>query len=122
MISRKVHVNKTAEQPEGVEIEIIIPESSLEQRTLSFLLVGTLREIRRAGQMGYELPENFNVEHTNEGTFVVTTVPGPNAQGYYEPARAVSILGIRVAGNGFDLVHAEVKQPVGAPSAEAPKA
>ena len=102
----KITVNKTDEQPDGVEIQIIKPEDDLQGRVLSYLLVSQIREARRAGKIPYELPDQFTVEHKGEGTFIVS---GNVGQGeYYHPARPLAIVGIQTRGNRFDMIHAQI--------------
>ncbi len=128
MKTDKIRINKNAENPEGVEVEIVQPETELEERVLSFALAGTLRELKRANLIQYDLPEQFKVEHRKDGTFLASAFP---ESGYYEPARPIAVLGLRNIGNRFDLIHAPVParpaaqqqaaQPAAAP-AETPAA
>ncbi|MAE66183.1 MAG: hypothetical protein CMJ18_18085 [Phycisphaeraceae bacterium] len=106
MKSEKIRINKTAETPDGVEIEIIKPEHAREGRLISFMLPSLLREAKRQGRITWDLPERFKVEHRGEGTFVVNRL---GADGdYYALPRPCAIVGIRVRGTRFDLVHAEL--------------
>jgi len=105
----KITVNKTSEQPDGIEIEIIEPESDFQGRVLSFLLASAVREAKREDRITYDLPDRITVHHKGQGTFVIS---GMSPEGeYYQPPRPVAIVGIRVAGNTFDLVQAEIKAP-----------
>lgn len=114
---QKIAVNRSAERPEGVEIEIVQPESPLESRVLSFLLPGLVRDADRNGRMAFKVPDQFTIEHRGEGTFVLRRVGGEG--GFYELPRPMAVLGIRAVGHRFDLVHAELKpRPDAAPLAE----
>jgi hypothetical protein len=100
----KISINKTAEQPEGVEIEIIQPENKLEEGVLGFLLAGLVRDLKRDGRIPYELPDRFRMEHRTGGTFIAFGGPGEGA--YYEPPKPLGIFGIRHVNGRFDLIHA----------------
>ena len=123
MKTDKISINKTVEQPDGVEIEIIQPENKMEEGVLSFLLTGFLRDLKRDGRVSYELPERFRIEHRGNGTFVAF---GQSDGTYYEPPKPLAILGLRHANGRFDLIHAAPalrQQPAVAqpqPAADAP--
>ena len=125
MKTDKITVNKTPEQPDGVEIELVQPEDDLQSSVLSYLLGSAIREAGRNGRLNFELPEQFTVRHRSEGTFVITTASGGDSQ-LYEPPRPIAILGIAARGQRFDLIHAELKpenfqnQPVTPPAHDAP--
>lgn len=109
MKTRRIAVNKTAEKPGGVEIEIVEPENLVEQRVLSFLLSAAIREIKRTGNMGYSLPDNLVVEYSKEGSFVVQSPAGTAGVGFYQAGRPLAVVGVHVNGQRIDLVHAEIK-------------
>ena len=107
MKTDKIRVNRTTEQPEGIEIEIVKPESELQGGVLSFLLQGMLRDLKQRDRVLYELPDQFTVEHRGEGTFVVSAHVGEGQ--FYQQPRPIAIVGIRTVGRRFDLVQAELK-------------
>ncbi len=107
MKTDKIRVNRTTEQPEGIEIEIVKPESELQGDVLSFLLQGMLRDLKQRDRVPYELPDQFTVEHRGEGTFVVSAHVGEGQ--FYQQPRPIAIVGIRTVGRRFDLVQAELK-------------
>lgn len=118
MKTAKITVNKTAERPEGIEIEIVQPENPVEERLLGYLLHPMLLQLKHDNRVPYELPARFKVEHRGSGTFVASSYGGEGA--YYEPPKPFAIVGIRVAGLTFDIIHAEPKlAPAAAPQAEA---
>ena len=61
MKTEKITVNKTPAQPDGVEIEIVQPETDLEGRLLSFLVSSHLRYLQKEGRFTETLPETFEV-------------------------------------------------------------
>jgi len=103
MKTESITVNKTADNPKGIDLEIVKPQSTVEQRLLSHMLVPYIRAAKERGNLPYDLPDNFTVEYLREGTFLASA-QGPRAsQGYYEPAKPIAIFG----GRTFDLIHAE---------------
>lgn len=115
MKTAKIHVNKTPEKIEGVEIDIVQPENEMEGRLLSFLITHAIREAKRENRIPYKLPGAFTVDHRGEGTFAVLGTPPPAETaaplaggGYYQPPRPLAIVGIRSMGKGFELIHAEL--------------
>jgi len=115
MKTAKIRVNKTAEKPEGVEIEIVQPETAFEGRVIGFLLSHAVREAKHDNRIPYKLPAAFTIEHRGEGTFVVLGTPPPpqtavpvQGGGYYQPPRPLAIVGLRVLGQNFELIHAEL--------------
>ena len=108
MKTDKITVNKTPDQPDGVEIEIVQPEDDLQSGVLSYLLGSAIRETDRNGKLNFELPERFTVRHRSEGTFVITSASGGDSQ-LYEPPRPIAIVGIAAKGQRFDLIHAKLK-------------
>ena len=113
----KITVNKTSDQPDGIGIQIIQPQSDIQERVLSFLLASAVREAKREGRITYDIPDQITIDHKGQGTFVISAM-SPDG-GYYQPPQPVAIVGIRVAGNAFDLVHAEV-QPLSSEPASPP--
>jgi hypothetical protein len=104
-----LNVNKTPEQPAGVDIDIVLPENPMEQRLLGFLLTLYLRDVKRERRVTYELPDRFNVNYQGEGRFIAATSPGEGS--YYEPPKPVCLVGLREVGGRFDLIHAPLGQP-----------
>ena len=121
MKTDQVRINKTPEQPDGVEIELVQPESDVEGRLLAYLLGAFMREATRQERVPYELPEQFEIQHRSEGTFVLTSQAGANSGGYYQQAKPLAIMGIRVVGNTFDVIHASADQ-LQAPKPQPPDA
>ncbi len=99
-----ISVNRTAEQPNGVQIEIVQPENDVQARLIAFLLPSILREAKQNKRLSFELPAEFSVNHQGEGTFVVKSAV--NTGGIYEPPKPIGMVGVRVVGKRFDLVHA----------------
>ena len=116
----KITVNRSEQKPDGLEIEIVKPEGELQGRVLSYLLASHIREAKRAGNIPYELPDQFTVEHKGEGTFVVSGNVGGGE--YYHPPRPLAIVGIQTTGNRFEMIHAQIKPDDPAPPPEAPQA
>ncbi|MEX2673488.1 MAG: hypothetical protein WD294_15420 [Phycisphaeraceae bacterium] len=115
MKTAKISVNKTADQPEGVEIEIVQPENPLEERFLGFSVRQLLQAARDGERLGFDLPEGFQVMHQREGSYVIAGFSGKKpAEGekaepsYYQPPVPLAVVGLRVVGNQFDLIHAAV--------------
>lgn len=103
---QKISVNRTSDKPKGVEIEIVQPETDIQGRLLAFLLPSMLREAKKNGRLSFELPDQFTVNHQGEGTFVVKAAG--KAGGIYEQPKPIGMVGIRVSGKRFDLVHAGI--------------
>ena len=129
MKTAKIKVNKTEKTPDGVEIEIVQPEGALETKVMSYLLSHAVRQARGDNKITYKLPENFSVDPRGEGTFVVMGSPPPpptaspvRGGGYYQPPQPLAIVGVRTAGPGFDLIHAELNLEALKKVAEAQKA
>jgi len=120
MKTQTLNVNKTAEQPNGVEIDIVLPENPTEQRLLGFLLTLYLRDVKREGRVNYELPERFNVSYQGEGRYIAATSPGDGT--YYEPPKPVCLVGLREVGGRFDLIHAPLGPAAGQLAAGQPVA
>lgn len=117
MKTSKIRVNKTPEKPEGVEIDIVVPDGALESRLLGYLLVNAVREAKHDNRIPYKLPAAFTIEHRGEGTFAVMGTPPPpdtaapvRGGGYYQPPKPLAIVGIRAVGQTFELIHAELNR------------
>jgi hypothetical protein len=112
MKTETITVNKTAQNPDGLQIEIVKPQTSLEQRVLSYLLVGQIKQAKERGALPYDLPENFSVEYLREGTFLASAQGAQSPGSFYEPPRPIAIFGIRTVSGGrrFDLIHADAKR------------
>lgn len=118
MKTEKVSVNRTKEAPNGVEIEIIKPENELEARAMAFLLGSFVREAKTAGRIPYEMSTKARVQHQADGTFIAV---GATQDQFYEPDRALAIVGLRAAGPTFDLIHAQITPEMLKAAAEAAK-
>ena len=100
----KITSNKTAEQPDGVEIEIVQSQNDLQVCVLSFLLTSFLRERNCNGRISCDLPDDVFVPHKAEGTFVVAA---PTlADEYYQMPCPIAVVAIYMAGTSFDVIHA----------------
>lgn len=110
MKTDKISVNKTAENPEGVEIDIVQPETDIEQRFMVFSLRHLLQAAKREGRLNFDLPEGFQVLHQRDGSFVVAGFRATEDQqaGYYQPPTPIAVVGLRTVGNNFDMIHAPV--------------
>jgi hypothetical protein len=117
MKTAKIHVNKTPEKPDGVEIDIVQPDNAFEGRVISYLLVHAVRQAKHDNRIPYKLPTAFTVDHRGEGTFIIMGTPPPpetaapvRGGGYYSPPRPLAIVGLRMVGQHFELIHAELNQ------------
>ena len=116
----KIRVNKSEEQPDGIEIEVVEPENSLEERVLGFLLTGFVRDTRSRGILKLDLPEQFAVSYEREGSFILSQGPSsPNLAGqvhtYYSPSKPLAVLAIHAVGGRLDVVYGELgKRQAGA--------
>ena len=121
----KINVNKTEEQPEGIEIEVVEPDNDLEKRVLGFLLTGFVRDTKSRGVLKLDLPDNFAVSYEREGSFIVADGPRtPNLGGkvhtYYTPSKPLAVMAIHSVGGRLDVVYGELgKRKPGAPAAPA---
>lgn len=79
MKTQTVTINKTADRPEGVEVELVTPESDLEQRVLAHLLAGFMRDAPAQGRVDDALPEDVRYEYTRNGSFVAMGTPPDEA-------------------------------------------
>src|SRR5258708_6470265 len=57
----RIRINKSPQQPEGVEIELAKPENPNEENLLAFLLTGYIRDLKHDGRLPYDLPDKFRV-------------------------------------------------------------
>ena len=57
----RIRINKSPQQPEGVEIELVKPENPNEENLLAFLLTGYIRDLKHDGRLPYDLPDKFGV-------------------------------------------------------------
>ena len=109
----KICVNKTEEQPEGIEIEVVEPENDLEKGVLGFLLTGFVRDSSSRGILKLELPAQFNVSYEREGSFLLNEGPSvPNLSGnvhtYYQPSKPLAVLAVHCVGGRLDVVYGEI--------------
>lgn len=118
MKTENVTINKTADRPEGVEVELVHPESELEQGVLAHLLAGFMRDAVASGRVDYNLPEDVRFEYTRNGSFVAMGRPADApADGMYVPRQPVAIAGIARFGKRFDVIHAALaNQPQAQPA------
>jgi len=117
MKTEKITVNKTAELPAGVEIDLVVPDGAMEEKLLSFMLMLYLRDLKREKRVTYELPERFVVDYRGQGRFVASDVTAGTT--YYEAPKPVCIVGLRWSGGRFDMIHAPLG-PVGATPQQPP--
>ena len=125
METEAITVNVNAQQPDGVEIEIVQPENETEERLLCYLLTSHVDQMKQRNQMPYDLPDQFYIDHQSEGTFVAMAHrPTEETGGFYSQPRPIAIIGIRVDGPRFDIIHAPVpeQQPATMPTPSEPSA
>src|SRR6266550_4223348 len=103
----RIRINKSPQQPEGIEIELVKPENPAEENLLAFLLTGFLRDLKRDGRLPYELPDKFGVRHQSEGSFILSGYYDENQ--YYEPPQPLLIVGIQSRQGRFSLIHAAIQ-------------
>jgi hypothetical protein len=110
MKTRSIHVNKTKQNPNGVELELIVAETKLEERMLKFFLGNLLRFMQDRGTLAVTIPDNFFLEYKEGGSFIVCESPKAQTEGgnYYQQARPHAVVGLRKSGKSFDLVYREV--------------
>ena len=113
MKTATIHVNKTSEKPEGVPVEIVQPEGELDERLLTFTLRQMLETGRREEKLSFELPSSYQVQHQQDGSFVVAGFGGAEGGGdqqdaYYQPPRPLAVIGLRAIGKQFDMIHAAI--------------
>jgi hypothetical protein len=126
MKTDRIRINKTPQQPEGVEVELVKPENATEGELLSFLLTGYVRDLKKDGRLPYEVPEKFGIRHQNEGSFILSGYFDESK--FYEPPQPILIIGIQVRQGKFNLIHAAVQprgqqqqQPQPTPTEPAPQ-
>ena len=120
----KICVNKTEEQPEGIEIEVVEPDNDLEKGVLGFLLAGFVRDSSSRGILKLDLPEQFNVTYEREGSFLLNEGPSsPNLSGnvhtYYQPSKPLAVLAVHCVGGRLDVVYGEIARREPAADAQA---
>lgn len=103
----RIRINKSAQQPEGIEIELVKPENPIEENLLAFLLTGFLRDLKRDGRLPYELPDKFGVRHQSEGSFILSGYYDESR--FYEPPQPLLIVGIQSRQGRFSLIHASIQ-------------
>lgn len=106
-----IHVNKTPDNPQGIEVEIVQPETPLETGVMEYLLTAFVHQARSNKALPYELPESFQIQHQTAGSFAAIGAKQDTANPYYQPPRPLAVLAVRKAGVGYDVIHAEIKQP-----------
>lgn len=123
MKTDKITVNKTPDNKDGVEIDLVQPENKMEEGVLTFLLTSFLRDAKAHNRIPYKLPDNFMLTHQGKGSFVVSGFkPGEqeNAE-YYQPPKPIAVVGVAQLGNRFDVIHAEVPASAQPPAPMAKK-
>ncbi|HEV8292540.1 MAG TPA: hypothetical protein VGP94_11485 [Tepidisphaeraceae bacterium] len=103
----RIRINKSPQQPEGIEIELVKPENPTEENLLAFLLSGYIRDLKREGRLPYELPEKFGVRHQSEGSFILSGYYDESR--FYEPPQPLLIIGIQSRQGRFSLIHASIQ-------------
>jgi hypothetical protein len=103
----RIRINKSPQQPEGIEIELVKPENSIEENLLAFLLTGYIRDLQRDGRLPYELPDKFGVRHQSEGSFVLSGYYDETR--FYEPPTPLLVIGIQARQGRFSLIHASIQ-------------
>lgn len=122
MKTDKIQVNKTPQTPNGIEVEIVQPESPLEIGVMEYLLTAFVHQARSNKALPYELPDTFTIQHQAAGSFAAVGTKADPANPYYQPPRPLAVLAVRKAGNAFDVIHAEVNQPARPQTTPATKA
>ena len=113
MKTTKIAVNKSEQQPEGVEIEVVEPENPLEERVLAYLLTGFVRDTKVRGVLKLDLPEQFRVGYEREGSFVLASGPatpdlGGDVHTYYTPSKPLAVMAIHTIGDRLDVVYGQI--------------
>ena len=103
----RIRINKSPQQPEGIEIELVKPENSIEENLLGFLLTGYIRDLQRDNRLPYELPEKFGVRHQSEGSFILSGYYDETK--FYEPPAPLLVIGIQSRQGRFSLIHAAIQ-------------
>lgn len=113
MKTTKIAVNKSEQQPEGIEIEVVEPENPLEERVLAYLLTGFVRDTKTRGVLKLDLPEQFRVSYEREGSFVLASGPttpdlGGDVHKYYTPSKPLAVMAIHTIGDRLDVVYGQI--------------
>src|SRR5215212_11724130 len=103
----RIRINKSPQQPEGIEIELVKPENPTEENLLAFLLTGYIRGLKRDGRLPYELPDKFGVRHQTEGSFILSGYYDETR--FYEPPQPLLVVGIQSRQGRFSLIHASIQ-------------
>lgn len=112
MKTTKMTINKTAEKPEGLTVNIVQPESVLEQDLMCYMLRSHLQHAKSQKSLSLELPTGFSVQYVKDGQFAMMSGPtssGSAASPYYDSGRALAVLVILQSGNRFEIAHAALK-------------
>src|SRR3954453_7060153 len=117
----RIRINKSPQQPEGVEIELVKPENPNEENLLAYLLTCSIRDLKRDGRLPYELPDRLSVRHQTEGSFIVSGYYDETK--FYEPPQPLLIIGIQSRQGRFSLIHAAInaKLKSAQPAPDAPE-
>jgi hypothetical protein len=117
----RIRINKSPQQPEGIEIELVKPENPNEENLLSFLLTGYIRDLKHDGRLPYELPDKFGVRHQAEGSFILSGYYDDAK--FYEPPQPLLIVGVQFRQGRFSLIHAAIQAKLkgGQPSPASPQ-
>lgn len=113
MKTTKIAVNKSEQQPEGIEIEVVEPENPLEERVLAYLLTGFVRDTKTRGVLKLDLPDQFRVGYEREGSFVLASGPsspdlGGDVHTYYTPSKPLAVMAIHTVGDRLDVVYGQI--------------
>ena len=119
MKTDKIRVNRTNENPEGIEVDIVQPESPLETKVMEYLLTAFIQHARSSKGLPYDLPADLRVEHQTAGSFAAIGAAKTDSP-YYQPPRPLAVMALRQVANGFDVIHAEIKTPEAPPAQSAP--
>jgi hypothetical protein len=103
----RIRINKSPQQPEGIEIELVKPENPTEENLLAFLLTGYIKDLNHDGRLPYDLPKKFGVRHQSEGSFILSGYVDEGK--FYEPPLPLLIVGIQSRQGRFSLIHAPIQ-------------
>jgi hypothetical protein len=103
-----IHVNKNPQQPDGVPVEIVVPESSFETELLAFTLRGYVEVARQANNLSVTMNPGYQIVHQGNGSFVVAGQVNAPENPYYQQPRALALVGVRKVPGGFDILHADL--------------
>ena len=107
MKTERIRINKTAAQPDGIEIELVKPENTTEGDLLAFLMTGYIRDMKKDSRLPYEIPERFGIRHQADGSFILSGYVDESK--FYEPPQPLVIMGIQVRQGKFNLIHAPIQ-------------